>query len=59
MAEAQREPSAQASMVASCSATDCTHNEDKECHAGEIDVQMREGRAVCATFSPDKPKARP
>lgn len=59
MAEAQRKPRASASTVESCAATDCTHNEDRNCHAGEIRVEVRDGGAVCATYEPEKPKARP
>lgn len=59
MAQRERQPEAQGSTVASCSATDCRHNEDRECTAGEIQVEMRENGAVCATYAPRKPKARP
>jgi hypothetical protein len=40
-------------------ATDCAHNEDRECHAGEILVQMGMQGAVCGTYDPRKPKNRP
>lgn len=55
----RREPAP--SMVASCSATECVYNEDRECHAGEIEVEIgEEGNAICATFEPEEePKARP
>ncbi len=59
MADAQRNPRAQASVVGSCSATDCRHNEERECHAGEITVQMSQDGAHCATYDPETPKARP
>jgi hypothetical protein len=59
MANPQRQPSAGASRVASCSATDCVHNENRECHAGEIQVRMDANGAVCGTYQPEKPKARP
>lgn len=59
MAQGERQPKARASTVASCAATDCQHNDDRSCTAGEIDLEMRENRAVCATYSPMKPKARP
>ena len=38
MAEPQERPTTAHSTVASCSATDCTYNENRECHAGEIRV---------------------
>lgn len=59
MASPQEKASAAASTVAACSVTDCTHNEDRECHAGEIRVEVGSQGAVCATYDPGKPKARP
>ncbi|MFP4623054.1 MAG: DUF1540 domain-containing protein [Gemmatimonadota bacterium] len=59
MAEPQKKPAAGASSVAECSATDCTHNETRECHAGEIIVQMTGGQAVCGTYDTSAPKTRP
>jgi hypothetical protein len=59
MANPLEKRSAAPSAVGSCSATDCVHNEDRECHAGEIRVEMGERGAVCATYDPQKPKARP
>ena len=59
MAEPQRKPGTQASIVGSCTATDCSYNEERECHAGEILVQMGQRGAVCATYDPETPKARP
>ena len=59
MAEPQMKRSAGATAVASCAATDCTHNEDEECKAGSIEMRMSDGQAVCGTYEPDKPKARP
>jgi hypothetical protein len=47
------------SAVGSCMATDCGHNEDRECHAGEILVQMGAQGAICGTYDPRKPKNRP
>ena len=47
------------SAVASCTATDCTYNENRECHAGEIHVEMGANGAVCGTYQPRRPKARP
>lgn len=47
------------SAVASCSATDCVFNENHECHAGEIRVEMSGQSAVCGTYDPRRPKARP
>lgn len=46
------------STVSACSQRDCTYNEDGDCRAGAIEVQMRDGGPVCATYSPE-PKARP
>lgn len=54
----ERSRSAQ-STVSSCSATDCRHNENQECHAGQIEVRMSGQNATCGTYSPDQPKARP
>ncbi|HEX2203856.1 MAG TPA: DUF1540 domain-containing protein [Longimicrobium sp.] len=45
--------------MASCSATDCKFNENHECHAGEIRVEMGAQGAVCGTYSPEKGRARP
>lgn len=59
MANPQEKRAAAPSAVASCSATDCTHNENRECHAGEIQVEMSGQGAICGTYSPRKPKARP
>lgn len=59
MANPQEQRAAAPSAVASCSATDCTHNENRECHAGEIQVEMSGQGAICGTYSPRKPKARP
>lgn len=59
MANPKERHEAAPSAVASCSATDCTHNEDRECHAGEIRVEMGAQGAVCATYDPRRPKARP
>lgn len=59
MANPQQKQSTGASMVASCSATDCTYNENRECHAGEIRVEMGGQGAICGTYSPERTKARP
>ena len=59
MADAQRNARTQASIVGSCTATDCTYNEERECHAGEILVQFGKGGAQCATYTPETPRARP
>jgi hypothetical protein len=58
MARPAKEMAPQASTVASCSARNCTHNEEGECHAGSIRVEMSERGAICATYEPE-PKARP
>lgn len=59
MAEPQKKPTAGASTVSECSATDCTHNENRACHAGEITVRMEGGSAICGTYKPTTPRARP
>jgi hypothetical protein len=59
MADAQPQSRSHSSVVGSCSATDCRHNEDRECHAGEILVQINAGSAVCGTYSPESPQPRP
>lgn len=59
MAEPQERASTAHSTVSSCSATDCTYNENRECHAGEIRVEMGGQGAICGTYSPRKAKARP
>lgn len=58
MARAAEQRTPGVSTVGACSARDCMHNESGECHAGSIDVEMREGGATCATYNPE-PKARP
>ncbi|MGH7481726.1 MAG: DUF1540 domain-containing protein [Longimicrobiales bacterium] len=59
MAEAQKKQAAGGSVVASCTATDCRHNENEECHAGRIVVRMQAGGATCGTYEPAQPKPRP
>lgn len=59
MANPQEQRSPATSAVASCSATDCSYNENHECHAGEIKVEMGASGAICGTYNPRKPKARP
>lgn len=60
MAEPQRQHGAHPAHVASCSATDCAHNENRSCHAPEIHVEMKgDGHAICRTYDPESPKARP
>lgn len=59
MAEPSKKPGAAQSTVRSCGATDCRHNESRQCHAGEITVQMKDGSASCATYEPGGPAARP
>lgn len=59
MAEAQRNPAAQPAAVASCAATDCAHNDERTCTADRIQVAIADGQAVCGTYTPEKPKARP
>lgn len=59
MADPQERRATAHSTVASCSATDCTFNENHECHAGEIRVEMGGQGAICGTYTPSKPKMRP
>lgn len=59
MAEPQRRTGTAQSTVASCSATECRYNEDRQCHAGEIEVRPGKGGAACATYDPQTPEARP
>ncbi|ANE43473.1 MAG: hypothetical protein JWQ08_2762 [Deinococcus sp.] len=46
------------SLVSRCDATSCRYNEDMQCHAGQIEVQMVMGEmgaqmAHCMTFAPE------
>jgi hypothetical protein len=41
-----------ASTVQTCSVRECTHNASNECHAGSIEVEMRDGAAICGTYQP-------
>lgn len=60
MAETQRREAPRASTVASCSATDCIHNENEDCTAGSIRVAMsKDGHATCQTYESESPRARP
>ena len=59
MAEPREQPRAAASIVASGTATDCTYNENRECHAGEIRVEMGAQGAICGTYEPGRAKVRP
>jgi hypothetical protein len=59
MANPQEKRAESPSAVASCAATDCQHNENRECHAGEIKVEMGPQGAVCGTYSPSTPRPRP
>ena len=59
MSTPQEKRAAAPSAVASCSATDCSFNHDRECHAGEIRVEMGGQGAVCGTYNPTRAKARP
>lgn len=42
----------QVSIVGRCDATNCRHNENHECHAGQIEVTMSGQMAQCMTYSP-------
>lgn len=59
MAQPEPTPSAQSSTVASCAATDCHHNEDRNCTADDIEVTVKDGQPVCGTYTSEAPKARP
>lgn len=59
MAQPEKSRSTQAAGVASCAATDCRHNDDRACTAGEIKVTMQDGKPACGTYAPETPKARP
>ncbi len=59
MAEPREMPRAAQSVVESCTVTDCTYNENRECHAGEIQIRMAQNGAICATYTPEEPTARP
>jgi len=59
MAQPQSQPSAGASAVASCAATDCHHNDNRNCTADEIQVTMEGGTPTCGTYTTETPKARP
>jgi hypothetical protein len=54
----QEQPRAQTSVVSSCTVTDCKHNEDHECHAGQIEVKVGPDGAHCGTYAPEG-SARP
>ena len=53
MQSPQEQPRPQASVVSRCSVTDCRHNEEHECHAGQIEVQVGPDGAHCATYAPE------
>jgi hypothetical protein len=59
MANPHEQPQPQTSTVAACTVTDCVHNEDHECHAGAIRVEVGANGATCATYQPERPRARP
>ena len=59
MANPQEKRAAQPSAVAACTVTDCKFNENQDCHAGEIRVEVGAQGAVCATYTPEKNRARP
>lgn len=59
MANPQEKRAQASSAVSSCSATNCTHNEDGDCHAGEITVEMGAQGAICGTYEPRSGKPRP
>jgi hypothetical protein len=58
MANPQEQRAAEMSVVSACTVTDCVHNEQRECHAGSIEVKVGPGGAACATYKPEG-QARP
>lgn len=59
MAQPQEKASGQTGTVASCAATDCRHNENRNCTAEAVKVTVKGGQPVCGTYAPETPKARP
>jgi hypothetical protein len=59
MANPMERKSPATSTVASCNATDCVHNENHSCHAGEIHVEMGAQGAICGTYESSRAKSRP
>ena len=59
MAQPTRKTKTHPAHVASCAATDCRHNENRDCTAGDVKIQMKGGAPVCGTYESEKPKARP
>ncbi|MDQ3604911.1 MAG: DUF1540 domain-containing protein [Gemmatimonadota bacterium] len=59
MANPQERSKEQTSAVAACLVTDCRFNENQDCHAGEIRVEVGAQGAVCATYSPETARPRP
>ena len=53
MQNPQEQPRPQASVVSSCTVTDCRFNEEHECHAGQIEVKVGPDGAHCGTYSPE------
>ena len=58
MANPQERLQAHASVVGSCSVTDCKFNEGHECNAGSIEVKVGPDGAYCGTYTPEA-SARP
>lgn len=58
MAQPEQNP-ATAATVKSCAATDCAHNENRECTASAVTVVLEAGRPSCGTYEPSVPSARP
>lgn len=59
MANPQERHQSSPSAVGACTVTDCRYNENRECHAGEIRVEVGAQGAVCATYSPETSRPRP
>lgn len=57
MAIFNRRKERELSVIHDCAATNCTHNENHICEAGEIDVQATDRGPICATFEPESAKS--
>jgi hypothetical protein len=53
MANPIEQRAAAASVVGACTVTDCVHNQNEECHAGQIEVKVGAQGAVCGTYKPE------
>ncbi len=58
MANPMENRAPETSVVAACTVRDCVHNQNEECHAGQIEVRVGPQGAACATYKPGG-EARP